>query len=359
MAVRYSGSKRRPWYGCAQASFEYAEPLCQGAPTTPVGNLVAAEILAAVAPAALEASLAAVAEVERETAALAGQWQLRRERARYEAERAARQYRACEPENRLVARELERRWEEAPKQQRQREEDFEHWQRSAPARLTAEDEQAIRLLATDPPAVWQAETTTAADRQRIARLLPGREAVTVDKASERIDVQVHWVGGLVRSHAVTRSVTRYDLRSDYPRLVERLRELTGERLRGAEIAERLNAEGFRPPRRAKRFNRNIVVRLAARLGLPRRERYGSLTGLGPDEYRPAGLSRRLGVSRDAMQRWLRAGWLNVRRDEDGHAIIWADAEELTRLRTLSRLLQAGVAGARLAELKEAKPRPTQ
>jgi DNA invertase Pin-like site-specific DNA recombinase len=357
MAVRYSGSKSQPWYVCAQATFEYAEPLCQGAPATPVDDLVAAEILAAVAPAALEASLAAVAEVERETAALARQWQLRRERARYEAERAARQYQACEPENRLVARELERRWEEALKQQRQLEEDFERWQRSAPARLTAEDEQAIRLLATDLPAVWQAETTTPADRQRIARLLLERVTVTEDKASERIDVEIHWAGGLVRSHAVERSVKRYHLRSDYPRLVERLRALAGARLCGAEIAERLNAEGFRPPRRAKRFTQTMVVRLAARLGLPRREPYGSLTGLGPDEYRPAGLSRRLGVSRDAMQKWLRAGWLSVRRDEDGHAIIWADAEELKRLSRLHRLLQAGAMGPRLAELKKPKPRP--
>src|SRR5204863_8691033 len=125
-------------------------------------GLVAGRLLAAVGPAALEASLAAVAGGERERGELARQWELRRERAGYEVDRAARQYQACEPENRLVARELERRWEDALKQQRQLEDEHGRWLRSAPARLTDEDERAIRSLAADLPAVWAAETTTPA-----------------------------------------------------------------------------------------------------------------------------------------------------------------------------------------------------
>ena len=172
--------------------------MCQSLSATPLDELVAGQILAAMEPAALEASLAAVAGVERERDALAKQWQLRRERARYEAERAARQYHACEPENRLVARELERRWEEALTQQRQLDEEYDRWRRAAPARMTADDEQAIRSLAADLPALWQAETTAPADRQRVARLLLEQVIVTVDKTSERVDVQIRWAGGLAR-----------------------------------------------------------------------------------------------------------------------------------------------------------------
>jgi DNA invertase Pin-like site-specific DNA recombinase len=357
MSVRYSGSKSRPWYACTSASTEYAEPLCQSASGLVLDELVASQILAAVAPAALEASLAAVAEVERERATLARQWQLRRERARYEIERAARQYHACEPENRLVARELERRWEEALQQQRQLDDEYGRWLRSAPARLTDDDQRAIRSLAADIPAVWKAETTTPADRQRIARLLLERVTVMVDKTSERVDVQIHWIGGLVRSHVVSRPVNRYDLRSDYARFVERLRSLSSARLRAAEIAERLNAEGFRPPRRANQFTTASVLQLMSRLGLPRRERYGSQAGLGPDEFRPMGLARQLGASPDMVRRWLRRGWLNARRDQDGHGIICADDDELRRLRELCRLIRAGVRGARLTKLKKPNPRP--
>lgn len=77
--------------------------------------MIAGRILAAITPAALEASLAAVADVEQQRRQLAEQWRTRLERARYDTERAARQFHAVEPENRLVGRELERRWEEAPK----------------------------------------------------------------------------------------------------------------------------------------------------------------------------------------------------------------------------------------------------
>src|SRR5262249_9135833 len=114
MVVRYAGPANRTSYTCTRGSADYAEPLCQGLSNGSARDaFVAEQILAAVQPAALEASLAAVAAVERERAELTRHWQLRRERARYEAERAARQYQACEPENRQVARELERRWEDA------------------------------------------------------------------------------------------------------------------------------------------------------------------------------------------------------------------------------------------------------
>jgi len=331
--------------------------LCQSLSGPVLDALIAGRILAAVEPAALEASLAAVAEVERERAALTRHWQLRRQRARYEAERAARQDQACEPENRLVARELERRWEEALKLQQQLEDDFARWQRTAPGRLTPDDEAAIRALACDLPALWQAATTTPAERQRIAGLLIEQVSVRVDKTSERVDVEVHWAGGLVESHTLSRPVERYDLQADSPWRVERLRAWCAERLSAAEIAARLNAEGFRPPKRADRFTRPMVQRLLWHLGLDRREPHGSLAGLGRDEYRPSSLARRLGISRDTVRRWLRAGWLTARRDAEGHYVIWADASELRRLRQLHRLPRTWATKERLTKLKQPKPRP--
>jgi hypothetical protein len=360
MVVRYPGPKGRVSYTCSRGSADYGEPLCQGlSDARPLEELAAGQLLAAVQPAALEASLAAVAGVERQRAELARQWQLRRERAAIAVDRAARQYQACEPENRLVARELERRWEEALKQQRQLGEEHERFVRGAPAELSDDALSAMRALAADLPAVWSAATTTPADRQRVARLLLERVVVTVDKASERVDVALHWAGGAVRSHTITRPVARYSQQSDYPRLVARLRELCAGRDNAAAIAGRLNAEGFRPPKRADRFTREIVRRLTVHLGLLRRRRHGSTTGLGADEYRPTGLARRLGISRDTVRRWLRAGWLTVRRDEDGHHVIWADAGELRRLRELHGLPRTWANKKRLAKLKEPKPRPAR
>jgi DNA invertase Pin-like site-specific DNA recombinase len=359
MAVRYWGSRGTPAYACARASVDYAGPLCQSLSGQGLDDLVAGQILAAVQPAALEASLAAVADVEQERSKLTNHWQLRIERVRYEADRAGRQYQACEPENRLVARELERRWDEALRQQKQLEEEFARWQRSAPARLSEQDQEAIRALAGDLPAVWRAETTTPADRKRIARLLLERVRVTVDKESEKVDVELQWMGGLVSQHALDRPVSHYEKRAEYPRLLQRLRECCAERLSSAEIAGRLNAEGFRPPKRTDRFTDAMVLRLTTRLGLTRRKRHGSKAGLGRDEYRPTELARLLGLSRDVVRRWERAGWLNARRDADGHRVIWADADERRRLKDLHSLPRTWANKARLAELKKPKKRPAR
>jgi hypothetical protein len=258
-----------------------------------------------------------------------------------------------------VARELERRWEEALCQQRQLQEDFARWQSSAPPRLSAQDREAIRALACDLPALWRAETTTPADRKRIARLLLERVTVVVDKESERVAVQLHWIGGLVCDHEFSRPVGRYDQRADYPLLVRRLRELCRKRLSSSEIAEKLNGEGFRPPKRTDHFTGSMVLRLTSQLGLTRRKRDGSRDGLGKDEYRPGGLAKKLGVKRDTVRRWMRVGWLNLRKDGEGRHVIWADADELARLLELHRLPRTWVNKARLAELKKPKQRPAR
>ena len=122
-------------------------------------------ILQAVGPAALAASLRACEDVDRQRTQFL---RLRRqavERAQYEAERAARQFHIVEPENRLVARTLEEQWEAALRAVRDAQAEYEHAERSQPRRLTEADRDRIRSLASDVPALWQAATTTAADRK--------------------------------------------------------------------------------------------------------------------------------------------------------------------------------------------------
>ena len=154
-------------------------------------------------------------------------------------------------------------------------------------------------------------------------------------------------------------MSRYDRHSDYPRLKQRLKELCRQKLRSSEVAEKLNVERFRPPKRTDRFTAEMVTRLASGLGLQRRKRYGSAEGLGQDEYHPAGLARQLGVSVYTVKRWMRVGWLNVRRDDIGHRIIWADADELRRLQELRQLPRTWQNKERLAELKKPKQRPAR
>ena len=125
----------------------------------------------------------------------------------------------------------------------------------------------------------------------------------------------------------------------------------------AAISGRLNAEGFRPPKRLDRNTGQLVQRLKLQLGLARRERHGSQTGLKGDEFRPTGVLRQLAISRDMSRRWLRARWLTMRRDEDDYHAIRADASELRRLREFRHLSRAFANKDRLARLQVPKPRP--
>jgi hypothetical protein len=301
-----------------------------------VDEAVAEQLLRAVEPEALQVSLEAVADLERERVTLECQWRQRLERAEQEAGRAMRQYQHCEPENRLVARTLGQRWEQALREQQRLEEDFARWQRQAPTSPDEQERQAMAALAQDVPRLWHAETTTPQERQQVARLLIEEVRVTIDHASERVEAEVHWVGGCVQSLEVRRRVNRYDQMEEHPRLVERLRAMSEEKLSHAEMASRLNEEGFRPPKRVDRFNGSMVRNLLWRLGLESRRALGSEAGLGRDEYRPGSLARKLGIGRDTVRSWMKRCWVHLRPDEQGHAVLWADAEELSRLKQLHR-----------------------
>ena len=274
---------------------EYAEPLCQGLAGRVLDDLVAAQVLAVLEPAALELSLAAADDIEQERARLHRNWEQQVERARYQAERAQRQYDAVEPENRLVVRELERRWEEALKEQRRLEEEYARFSRNQPKGLSAGEREQIRALARDMPALWHASATTAADRQRIVRLLVKEVIATVRGESEWVDVTIHWAGGSSSSHEVVRPVQRYQQMADYGRLLNRIDELrkAGETL--AEVAEQLNREGFHPPKRSATFTSSIVNGLLAKCGRtgPRPRVMATPGLLGEHEWLLTDLARKL------------------------------------------------------------------
>ena len=159
-------------------------PLCQSTTAAEVESWVAGQVLEALQPAVLDASLGAAAEVEEQRRRVTRHWEQRLERARYEADRSARQYHACEPENRLVARTLERAWEEALAEQARLEAEHERHRRERPAAPSPEELRAIRAMAQDLPALWRAETTTQEDRQTVVRLLVERIVVEIIDGSE-------------------------------------------------------------------------------------------------------------------------------------------------------------------------------
>jgi exonuclease VII large subunit len=115
-------------------------------------RFVEARALEALAPASLDLALEAAGNVAEERRRLDRNWKQRLERAQYEADRAARRYHCVEPENRLVARQVESEWEAQLAEQRQLEEQYRRFERDHPSGLTDLEREAIRRLSADIPA---------------------------------------------------------------------------------------------------------------------------------------------------------------------------------------------------------------
>lgn len=337
MITRYTKSSR-PRYECRREQDDYGGAKCQGLPARILDAEVGRLALKALAPAALEVSLRVSEDVERARAELEARWRRRLDRARYEAQRARRQYDAVEPENRLVARTLEAAWEEKLREQRKLEDEYERSCREQPRTLTAEERVAIHALATDLPALWKAPTTTAEDRKAILRQVVERVVVTVEGETEWMEVRVHWAGGRETYRRLRRPVRHTRQINSYQDLCERLRVLKGEGLNAVVIAESLNAEGWRRPKRGARFTGRVVRRLLSLAGISHPRRRGDRSELGPDDWWLSDLARESGRTIDAVRKLVYRGRVRARQLDgpQGRWVISADADELARLRKTRR-----------------------
>jgi DNA invertase Pin-like site-specific DNA recombinase len=340
MPVQYhTPSSRNPAHGyvCAYEQVNYGTGgSCQHIAGPALDAYVTRQVLDAVAPAALEVSLAAAAQAEAERAMLDKLWRQRLERARYAADRARRQYQLAEPENRLVARQLETDWEAALAEADRLQADYQRFTEELPKTLTAAERAAIQALASDLPRVWDAPSTTQADRKELLRILIEKITVAVAGTSELVDVTITWAGGHQTTGQAIRPVARVDQLSYYPALLIRAGELAEAGCTTRQIADSLNAEGFRPPKRTSRFRPDQVRILLNQHNLRTRQQRGQpavLAGLAPGEWSVPGLAAALGMPTATVYNWIYRGWITARHAPASKCwIITADAAEMQRLR---------------------------
>lgn len=326
-------------YSCLRDAVDYGAAPCQNLSGAALESFVVDRLLQAVTPASLELSLAAAADVECERKQLDHHWQQRLARSRYEIEQSRRQYASVDPEHRLVARELERRWDEALRADEQLQSDYGRFQRDCPMQLSSDEREQILTLTRDIPLLWNASTTTPQDRQTIARLLLEQVVVTVEGTTDRVDVELRWIGGFNSCHTLSRPVQTYRQLSNYKELVARIESLRANQQTLPEIAMTLNAEGFHPPKRSLRFTKGILSGLLREL----RVQTGTSTCkavfevyLATDEWWLADLATTLSMPMATLHRWRKVGWIVARKIAEAGSrwAAFADAEELDRLRRL-------------------------
>jgi DNA invertase Pin-like site-specific DNA recombinase len=194
MSVAYHlrGGVEVPDYRCMRAAIRDGVTPCTSISGAAIDAAIGKLLLDTVTPLALEVALTVQAELETRADEADALRKTHVERARHRAETARRRYLAVDPDNRLVADTLEADWNDALRQLRDAQDDYEHASAAARAAFTEEHKNRIRALAADFPALWSDPSTPQRERKRMARLLI--EDVTINK-TDHIDLHVRFKGG--------------------------------------------------------------------------------------------------------------------------------------------------------------------
>jgi DNA invertase Pin-like site-specific DNA recombinase len=257
MSVRYLNNASIPSYECNSYHTHFAGKTCQSIRGDGVDAAVARALLEAIRPAQLEVSMAAFDQVAAQARQLDRQWQLTLERARYEAELARRRFVAVEPENRLVARTLEREWNERLAEIERMERDQTLRPQLASRLVDPPERRRLLALAQDLSKVWHATTTTQTSRKQLLGYLI--KDVTLSRGETLIQAAIRWQTEACTVLEVLRPKRSYEMRRTDPVVVDRIKALATEHT-DRQIAAQLDQEGFRSGT-GSRFTRQIVAQL--------------------------------------------------------------------------------------------------
>jgi DNA invertase Pin-like site-specific DNA recombinase len=193
MQVSYSGSGLLQRYVCRDQSESSTDESCISFGGLRVDRAVTQEVLDRVQPLGVEAAMAAMNDHERERVEKSHQLENVLEQARFEAARAHRQYDEVDPSNRLVAAELERRWNERLINVRAIEEQLTQYDQTPAITLCPEDRDRLLALGRDLSRAWYSVGVTVETRKKITRLLI--EEIIADVAADKVELVIHWQGG--------------------------------------------------------------------------------------------------------------------------------------------------------------------
>jgi len=262
---RAAKEQRSPSYICGRGYQDGDEKTCQSMTSRPIDAAVVEAFLAAVSPVSLRVSMQVLEQVEQDLIAQRRQRELQLEQARYEARLAQRQYDAVDPSNRLVAAELERRWNEKLERVTQLERTYTQAERDAEWNLTAEERAGITELSRDLPAIWSAETTTNQERKQLLRMVIESVQLDGNRQAGQIEIQIHWHSGAVTSLSVKRAAPGEGSLKTPAEAVSRIHEMAPRRTY-AEIAASLNRASLRSAF-GRRFTSQHVGYICRRDGL--------------------------------------------------------------------------------------------
>jgi hypothetical protein len=195
LTLRYSGAKHHiPRYSCTRGWMDNGEPRCIAFGGLRVDDAIENALLTVVGPGAITAAVAAEKDASERRDQVRDALQRDLEAARYAADRAFRQYDAADPANRLVAGELEARWNKALSRVAEVESKIAAHDVAVVA--PSIDPVSLATLATELKSVWTASTTDARLKKRIVRTVIQEVIADIDAEAAEIVLLIHWVGGV-------------------------------------------------------------------------------------------------------------------------------------------------------------------
>ena len=310
MTIRYRDDGVTPVYTCQHVYLQFGGPACQHIRGDGVDATVALIFLEAMQPAQLEVSIAALEQVEARARQIDQQWQLRVERAQYEADLARRRFLAVEPENRLVARSLEGDWNQKLAEIERLEREYTTSPKPTALLVSPEERRRILALAQDLPAIWHASTTTHVERKQLLRFLV--KDVTLTRRETAIHIGIRWQTEALTDLEIPLPNRSLEPPWTAPAVVKRVRELAPTHT-DRQIAVLLNQQGLRSGM-GKPFS-NIKVQWV-------RHSYDIPTGCpeapsacpggqrGDGRYSSRAAAELLNVTDSTISNWCRSGLLD-------------------------------------------------
>ena len=270
LGVYYSGRSSSPGYHCSGNNIVNGRgEHCLRVGGRQIDDAVASAFLAALAPAGLEAALRAAEQIEADHDTALAQWRRQVERARYEAQRAERRYRAVDPDNRLVARGLETEWETCLRALKDAEAELARREKQRPRELSDEERAGILALGSNLDRVWSEAPTTDRDRKELIRTLIEEIIVAVDRGKQQAHLTLRWRGGLISELDLALPRSRPAPNRTAEETVELVRRLAAH-YPDAVIAGIINRQGRRTAT-GLRFTTNRVCSLRTHWDIPRFE----------------------------------------------------------------------------------------
>ncbi len=306
LRTHYPGRNAAPAYHCPGKSLVNGRGVyCLNIGGVQIDNAVANALIDALQPAGLEAALLAAEQLESNYDAASKQWHLAMERARYEAERAERRYRAVEPENRLVARGLEAEWEQRLRELEQAQTELARREQRRPRELSPDERNAVLHLGEDLQRVWHAPTTAPRDRKELLRTLLEEVIITDHRDEYRAHLTLRWRGGALTELDVHRPRSRPAPIRTEEDTVDLVRRLAAH-YPDAVLAGILNRQG-KSTAYGHRFTANRVGNLRRHWNIPRFEPTNQPADGELVNIKQA--AEILGIAPSTIHRWLNDGFI--------------------------------------------------